>query len=117
MIYFIHDRQSGAIKIGQCWGDRGPRQALTNCQSGNPRELFIVAVLNHFAFYDEDPEEPRLSVEWIKAKFRKKKIRLSWFQAGPVIDWLRGTCAKRFVIPDYNLIPQSKRYRRVNANH
>jgi hypothetical protein len=113
VIYFIHDKFSGHIKIGQCWGDKGPRQALTNAQGGNPRQLVVIAVLNHIPFYDEISDEPDLSVDWIKAKFRKHKVRLSWFEAKPILEWLNSKCARRFLIPDYNFIPKQRRYRKT----
>lgn len=113
MIYFILDAFSGAVKIGQCWGDKGPGQALRNAQGGNPRQLLMVAVLSHIPLYGAIEDEPDLSIGWVKAKFRKEKIRNSWFKSEPVLQWLNGHCARRFMIPDYNMLPQAKRYRRV----
>jgi hypothetical protein len=114
MIYFIHDKQSSAIRIGQCYGHRGPQSALANSQGGNPRKLELIAILNHRPVWgDDDPSIPDLSVDSIKAKFRKHRIRGTWFEEEPVLAWLNGGCAAHYLIPDYNFVPQKKRYRKT----
>lgn len=115
MIYFIHDKHAGAIRIGQCYGNRGPQSALANSQGGNPRQLEMIAVLNHRPYYDDDFSIPDLTVEQLKAKFRKHRIRGTWFKEEPVLAWLAGHCAKWYVIPDYNFVPRRKRYRKVGS--
>lgn len=113
MIYFIREKESGCIRIGQC---SKPEAALRNVQGGNPRKLRLVAVLSHRPVSgspgEEDYSIPDMSLGWVKAKFRKHRVRGSWFEEEAVLTWLRGKCAANFLYPDYTLLPERKRYRR-----
>jgi len=99
VIYFILDRFNQAIKIGQT---SKPFLTLSATQVGNCQELELLAVLNHRPTRSDDPSIPPITVEWLKAKFRKSKIRGTWFQEGPVRKWLHTGCVDHFIIADYD---------------
>lgn len=100
MIYFVRDRINRCIKIGLT---SNVKRSVSVLQGGNVNPLEIVTVLSHRRFENDDLSVPPLSVEWLKAKFRKHKIRNTWFHEEPVLEWLETGCAKNFMIPNYDL--------------
>ena len=62
--YFISDGR--AVKIGKSTGTRGVLERLKGLQTGNPFDLFVVAVTHK-------------SEGWLHDKFDKQRIRGEWF--------------------------------------
>jgi len=98
LIYFIRDRINRCIKIGQT---SNVQRSISVLQGGNIHPLEVVEVLSYRIFENYDHSIPPLTVEWLKAKFRKHKIRNTWFHEEPVLEWLETDCAKNFVVPTY----------------
>jgi hypothetical protein len=91
LIYFIHDEQAGAIKIGKA---DNPRKRLVELQVGCASRLVLLAMIP-----GGDADEGRLH-----RQFRHLKVRGEWFRADDDLMEFAGTIEAKKMGPFLELV-------------